>query len=311
MNFFELANPLIVYYQNHAFSCATLPYISHTKCQRLTPRVAVLSRLDTPSNLRFGNLFFPPANQSRRYGYVETSTATPAARWSCLVLSAQETQPLADSGLETALTRDRVETYNALVRAGGPVTEGVDQGCAPDADEWKLLPSSPAFLDTHYLGADRHSMRQLQRRITVEIQSVLRKQFLESCSEGDFTRIKSCGLTGASDWLTDIDASLCMSDHDVATATNMRLGLPPSTEALPSVCVLCKRGIGDNHHLHGRPLLQKSINARHDRCQNGAARYARSNSCIVHTTPKTFESKVPDLEIAFYNRAVMSDISGI
>lgn len=97
----------------------------------------------------------------------------------------------------------------------------------------------------------------------------------------------------------------------MAVAVNLRLGLPPSTTALPTTCVLCHCRVGDNHHLYCKPLLRRTVNQRHDRAQNGLARYARSNSCIVHVTPKTHESLVPDLEIVFFDKSRFTDLSGI
>ena len=164
---------------------------------------------------------------------------------------------------------------------------------------------------SHYLGADGQSLRQLQKMLTFEIQAAKRREFFECCSNDDYTRLKSCALKGASDWLTDVDAALCMSDHDVAVAANLRLGLAPTTAPLPSLCPLCKQEVANNHHLYCRTLLRKTINQRHDRAQNGLARYARSNSCLVHITPKTSESRIPDLELVLVEGAWMIDLSGI
>ena len=125
-----------------------------------------------------------------------------------------------------------------------------------------LLPYSPAHLHTHYLGVTGQSMHHLQKRLTSDLLAEQRRVWMSSCQDDDFTRVQSCSLKGASEWLTDVRASLCMSDHDVAVAVNLRLGLPPSTTALPTTCVLCHCRVGDNHHLYCKPLLgEPSINA--------------------------------------------------
>jgi hypothetical protein len=58
-------------------------------------------------------------------------------------------------------------------------------------------------------------------------------------------------------------------------------------------------------------LKRLSTNRRHDSCQNGLARFARSNTCIVQTTPKTSRSLVPDGRISLLRGNVMFDVSGI
>ena len=57
-------------------------------------------------------------------------------------------------------------------------------------------------------------------------------------------------------------------------------------------------------------LRRSSINKRHDSCQNGLARFARSNLCLVHVTPKSEDSKVPDLDVVLAAEAVLVDVSG-
>ena len=57
-------------------------------------------------------------------------------------------------------------------------------------------------------------------------------------------------------------------------------------------------------------LRRAGINKRHDSCQNGLARYARSNLCLVHITPKSVDSKVPDLDVVFATEGVLVDVSG-
>jgi hypothetical protein len=57
--------------------------------------------------------------------------------------------------------------------------------------------------------------------------------------------------------------------------------------------------------------LSRGILERHDSCQNGLARFARSNLCLVHVTPKTEDfSKVPDLDIVFADKSVLVDLFG-
>jgi hypothetical protein len=52
-------------------------------------------------------------------------------------------------------------------------------------------------------------------------------------------------------------------------------------------------------------LRRGGILKRRDGCQNGLARFVRSNLCLVHVTPKTEDSsKVPDLDIVFADKSV-------
>ena len=65
-----------------------------------------------------------------------------------------------------------------------------------------------------------------------------------------------------------------------------------------------------NHPLGCVSLRRGGINKRHDSCQNGLARFARSNLCLVHVTPKSEDSKVPDLDVVLAAEAVLVDVSG-
>ena len=176
-------------------------------------RSAVLARLDTPSPLpdTASFTFHQPIGKGG-LGFVESTLVVPAARWACLALAASEVQDLIDTGVDCALVRDRVDTFRALVNAGIAVTDSADQGCAPDDDSWQLLPYSPAHLHTHYLGVDGQSMHHLQKRLTSDLLAEQRRVWMSSCQEDDFTRVQSCSLKGVSEWLTDVRASLCMSD---------------------------------------------------------------------------------------------------
>jgi hypothetical protein len=107
-------------------------------------RGAVLSRQSPPpSQIRH---YFPFISRSGLggLGHAEAELTCPAARWACLALSADEVQELVESGTVCALVQDRIDTFNILRRAGVPVTSA-HQDCGPAAEEWELLPSSPAF----------------------------------------------------------------------------------------------------------------------------------------------------------------------
>ena len=92
----------------------------------------------------------------------------------------------------------------------------------------------------------------------------------------------------------------------------MRCGLPPCYAPLPSVCRLCDTNMADDayHFLYCGKLKRRSLNQRHDAIQNGLARFARANSCLVRITPKRADSKVPDLRIVFADGAEQVDVSG-
>ena len=119
-------------------------------------------------------LISPPPSQIRHYfpfisrsglgglGHAEAELTCPAARWACLALAADEVQELVESGTVCALVQDRIDTFNILRRAGVPVTSAAHQDCRPAAEEWELLPSSPALLHSHYLGLDGKSVPRLQ-----------------------------------------------------------------------------------------------------------------------------------------------------
>ena len=122
-------------------------------------RGAVLSRLDIPSSIPDSAFFsFHQPIGSGGLGHAEAELTCPAARWACLALAADEVQELVESGTVCALVQDRIDTFNILRRAGVPVTSAAHQDCRPAAEEWELLPSSPALLHSHYLGLDGKSV---------------------------------------------------------------------------------------------------------------------------------------------------------
>ena len=131
-------------------------------------RGAALSRLGLPSSIPDSAIFsFHQPIGTGGLGHAEAELACPAARWACLALAADEVQDLIESGMESALVLDRIETFNILRRAGVPLTDAAHDGCGPAADEWKLLPSSPALLHTHYLGLDGQTLPHLQKTLSV------------------------------------------------------------------------------------------------------------------------------------------------
>jgi hypothetical protein len=99
-----------------------------------------------------------------------------------------------------------------------------------------------------------------------------------------------------------------MSYNDVRVAVRLRLGLPLSELAQPSVLsVVNDIRDSQNYPLGCVKLRRGGILKR----QNGLARFARSNLCLVHVTPKTEDSsKVPDLDIVFAEKSVLVDVSG-
>ena len=245
-------------------------------------------------------------------GLTSLETIAAAARWSAIAISAPETQFLVDKGTNCALIRDRVFTYRTLVAAGVPVTPMADEGCAPGDEEWCTLPPNPTFVLSHYRSADGSSLRHVQHRATCDILGPVRAATLRTADDAMFTRVRSCELKGASGWLTHVGEAMRMSDREFELAMRMRCGLPPCSAPLPSVCRLCDTNMADDayHFLSCGKLKRRSLNQRHDAIQNGLARFARANSCLVRITPKRADSKVPDLRIVFADGAEQVDVSG-
>ena len=258
----------------------TLP-IMHSFDERL--RGVVLSRIDVSTSLDHTALYTLSQPMSKAgMGLTSLETIAAAARWSAIAIAAPETQFLVDKGTDCALIRDRVFTYRTLVEAGVPVTPLAHEGCAPGDEEWCTLPPNPTFVLSHYRAGDGSSLRHLQHRATN-------------------ANARSCELKGASGWLTHVGEAMRMSDREFELAMRMRCGLPPCSAPLPSVCRLCDTNMADDayHFLSCGKLKRRSLNQRHDAIQNGLARFARANSCLVRITPKRAESKVPDLRIVF------------
>ena len=179
-------------------------------------------------------------------------------------LAADEVQELVESGTVCALVQDRIDTFNILRRAGVPVTSAAHQDCRPAAEEWELLPSSPALLHFHYLGLDGKSvLRLLQKAVSAAISRERKRIFMLSCGDEVSTRISSC----ASDWLIDVRSAMDMSDFDVRVAVRLRLGLPLS-ELVPPSCPLCDEDMRDHpsHPLGCVKLRRGGILKRHDSC---------------------------------------------
>ena len=131
-------------------------------------------------------------------------------------------------------------------------------------------------------------MPRLQKAVSAAISRERKRIFMLSCGDEVSTRISSCALPGASDWLNDVRSAMDMSDFDVLVAVRLRLGLPLS-ELVPPSCPLCDEDMRDHpsHPLGCVKLRRGGILKRHDSCQNGLARFARSNLCLVHVTPKS------------------------
>ena len=80
----------------------------------------------------------------------------------------------------------------------------------PAAEEWELLPSSPALLHSHYLGLDGKSVPRLQKAVSAAISRERKRIFMLSCGDDVSTRISSCALPSASDWLNDVRSAMDM-----------------------------------------------------------------------------------------------------
>ena len=159
-------------------------------------RGAALSRLGLPSSIPDSAIFsFHQPIGTGGLGFAEAELTCPAARWACLALAADEVQELVESGTECALVLDRIDTFNTLRRAGVPLTDAAHDGCGPAADEWKLLPSSPALLHTHYLGLDGQSLPHLQKALSAVLSRERRRSFMLSFGSGLASSPSRQGLT--------------------------------------------------------------------------------------------------------------------
>ena len=229
------------------------------------------------------------------------------------MVGACETEFLVEQRLDTPLIHDRKFTFDTLVEAKVPVTAMPHFDCDTSSDHWMTLPASPAFILSHYRDANGTTMRHVQHRVSSDLHKHVRAQFLRASAPRTSTRVASCKIRGASAWLTHVSAALSMSDREFEFALRLRCGLPPSSSP-PSflICPLCRKDIqsDDYHFFSCSKLKRRSLNRRHDAAQNGLARFARSNSCIVSITPKRADSKVPDLRIVMANGAVQVDVSG-
>ena len=289
----------------------TLPLMSEFDTKL---RSVITSRLDIPSSLPHTALFsFSQPMKESGVGLVPMELIAASARWSGIVVGACETEFLVEHGLDTPLIRDRKFTFDTLVDAKVPVTAMLHFDCDTSSDHWMTLPASPAFVLSHYRDANGTTMRHVQHRVSSDLHKHVRAQFLRASDPHTSTRVASCKIRGASAWLTHVSAALSMSDREFEFALRLRCGLPPSSSP-PSfpVCPLCRTDIqSDVFHFFSCPKLKRrSLNRRHDAVQNGLARYARSNSCIVSITPKRADSKVPDLRVVMASGAVQVDVSG-
>ena len=278
-------------------------------------RNVITSRLGIPSPLPHTALYSSsqPMKESG-VGLVPMELIAASARWSGIVVGACETEFLVEQDLDTPLIHDRVRTYTTLVDAKVPVTAMTHWNCDVGADEWMTLPANPSFVLSHYRDANGTTMRHVQHRVSTDLHKHVRAQFLRVSDSRTSTRVASCKMRGASAWLTHVSAALSMSDREFEFAIRLRCGLAPSASPPSfSVCPLCHKDFqnDDYHFFSCSKLKRRSLNRRHDAAQNGLARYARSNSCIVSITPKRADSKVPDLRVVMTPNATQVDVSGI
>ena len=108
-------------------------------------------------------------------------------------------------------------------------------------------------------------------------------------------------MPGASGWLTYVRSALVASDDDVVWLF-LRPGLPLWV-LQPRSRPLCDEDMENySNHPLGCVRLHRSGNKLTNSCQNGLARYAASNLCLVHVTPKFEEFNVPDLDVVLAPR---------
>ena len=93
---------------------------------------------------------------------------------------------------------------------------------------------APSFV---CLGLDGKSVPGLQKAVSAAISRERKRIFMLSCGDDVSTRISSCALPGASDWLNDVRSAMDMSDIDVRVAVRLRLGWPLS-ELVPPLSSL-------------------------------------------------------------------------
>jgi hypothetical protein len=78
---------------------------------------------------------------------------------------------------------------------------------------------------------------RLQKAVSAAISRERKRIFMLLCGDEVWTRISSCALPGASDWLNDVRSAMDMSDIDVRVAVRLRLGWPLS-ELVPPLSSL-------------------------------------------------------------------------
>jgi hypothetical protein len=275
----------------------------------------LLQRLELPSPLPdTANFCFQQPVKQGGMGFRESGLLALAARWASLALAAPQVDSLQrDPSCPSPLIRERAFIYNTLRSEGLPATDLVYQGVEPSHENWELLPANLGSTAVHYVDNEGQHVRHLQRMVTLSLEAIRREAFLSSgvCSELDLIRIRACKQKCASFWL--IYPNPYLTEQQVKLIVRIRAGLPPVDDRLPTHCV-CKEKFllsRDPYHAFScSRLKRRSINTRHDMCQNLIAAFARSNSCIVHCTPKQYRSLVPDGDVVFAYSSDFFDVSG-
>ena len=274
-------------------------------------------RLELPSPLPdTANFCFQQPVKQGGMGFRDSALLAMAARWASLALAAPQVDSLQrDPSCLTPLIRERAFIYDTLRSEGLPATDSMYQGVEPSHENWELLPANLGSTAIHYVDNDGQHVRHLQRMVTLSLEATRRDAFLTSgtCSELDLIRIRACKQKFASLWL--LYPNPYLTEPQVKLMVRLRAGLPPVDPSyhLPTHCICKEKFLLERDPYHAfscSKLKRRSINTRHDACQNLLAAFARSNACIVHCTPKQHRSLVPDGDVVFAYSSDYFDVSG-
>jgi hypothetical protein len=292
----------------------------------LSLRDALLHRCDLPSALppsAIQSLTQPVGNGG--LGVRSLSTISAAAKWAAAVSVAADVQQFIDaSDVVLPFAIERLDAHDELVNAGVATADVAEYTDIPVSDEEKkawgpysdprlqYLPFDPNNMITFYKGERR--IPSLQRMLSRCVENAALVTFKESadCSLADRIRLDACRDKASYAWLFPHPRAVPLTDTLFCIALRLRLGLNPLPYDLPSPCPLCNHGHGDVWHPFACPAVRRrAVTSRHDKAMDLVCRYARSCSVLARLEPKDFKSLVPDAELHFAHRTVLSDLSGV
>ena len=181
----------------------------------------------------------------------------------------------------------------------------------------QFLPVDPSRINTFYVG--ERKLPSLQFVLSRRLASCKLDAFLDSadCTIADRIRLESCRSKESGRWLRLHPLIEPLSDAHFRIALRLRLGLPPLRYDVPLPCPMCKKGVDAEgnpdpwHPFACSAVRRRMVTTRHDRAMELVCRYARSCSVIARTEPKDFKSLVPDSELFFASKTLLTDLSGV